>query len=174
MNRGYLSERSDRLNYLFGESNRLLSIIASSIVLHEINQCDDIYSCINTSCGNNNFQYGISRLTDKGVPVNIKIGANLSPIRQSSRFMFSRGTLDIYSSYDTTDFVKIKIHRGLDSCTITTSKRRDITLFGELSVVKELLGKYMSSTNIPMDSDLYRGYKDYISMIDEMSVLLSI
>lgn len=174
MSRGYLSERYERLNSLFLDSNRLLSIIATSIVMHEISQCDGIYSCINHNGGSNNFQYGISRLTDKGVPVNIKIGANLSPIRQSSRFMFSTGTLDIYSSYDNTNFVKIKIHRGLDSCTITTSKRRDITLFGELLVVKELLGKYMSSANIPIDSDLYGGYKDYISMIEEMSVLLAI
>ena len=30
----------------------------------------------------------------------------------------------------------------------------------------------MSSANIPIDSDLYGGYEDYISMLEEMSVIL--
>lgn len=169
---GYRKIRADRFNYLSEESNKLLSSIATSIMLHEINQCDDVYSCVSDSGDGCNFQYGISRLTDRGFTVNIKIGANILPIRQSDRFVFSNGTLDIYSSYDKTEFVKIKVHKGLTSCKVTTSKGRSVSFDRERLLIKDLLGKYMSSANIPIDSDLYGGYKDYISMIEEMSVIL--
>lgn len=169
---GYRKIRADRFNYLSKESNKLLSSIATSIMLCEINQCDDVYSCISDSGDGCNFQYGISRIYIGGGSVSIKIGANVLPIRQSDRFVLSNGTLDIYMSHDKTEFVKIKVHKGLTSCSITTSKIRSVSFDRERLLIKDLLGKYMSSANIPIDSDLYGGYKDYISMIEEMSVIL--
>lgn len=172
MSDGYRKIRADRFNYLSKESNSLLSSIATSIMLHEINQCDDVYSCISDSGDGCNFQYGISRLASNGCQVNIKIGANILPIRQSDRFVLSNGTLDIYMNHDKTEFVKIKVHRGLISCKVTTSMARSVSFDRERLLLKDLLGKYMSSANISIDSDLYGGYEDYISMLEEMSVIL--
>lgn len=59
-----------------------------------------------------------------------------------------------------------------DFCKVTTSKARSVSFDRERLLLKDLLGKYMSSANIPIDSDLYGGCKDYISMLEEMSVIL--
>ena len=170
MSDGYRKIRADRFNYLSKESNKLLSSIATSIMLREINQCDDMYSCMSDSGDGCNFQYGISRIYTGGGSVSIKIGANILPIRQSDRFVFSNGTLDI--SLGEHRFVKIRVHKGLNSCTTSVSKCHIRYVTEERNIIKGILSQYMGSSGISRDSDLYKAYLEYTSMIEEMSVIL--
>lgn len=42
----------------------------------------------------------------------------------------------------------------------------------ERSIIKDILSSYMGSSGIARDSDLYKAYLEYTSMIEEMSVIL--
>ena len=86
------------------------------------------------------------------------IGTHLLPIRQSDKFLFNSGTLDI--SLGEHRFVKIRVHKGLNSCTTSVSKCYIRYVTGERSII------------IPRDSDLYKAYLEYTSMMEEMSVIL--
>lgn len=92
------------------------------------------------------------------------------PIRQSDKFLFTSGTLDI--SLGKHRFVKIRVHKGLDGCTTSVSKCYIRYVTEERSIIKDILSKYFGSNNIPKDSELYKAYLEYLSMIEEMSVIL--
>lgn len=166
MNRGYLKMRSDRFNELHKESNELLARIASSIILYEIDRCNNILDYVS---GNGNFQYS-REFTYVGGKGTIKIGTHLSPIRQSDKFLFNSGTLDI--SLGEHRFVKIRVHKGLNGCTTSVSKCHIRYVTEERNIIKGILSQYFGSNNIPKDSELYKAYLEYLSMIEEMSVIL--
>ena len=42
----------------------------------------------------------------------------------------------------------------------------------ERNIIKDILSQYMGSNNIPKDSELYKAYLEYLSMIEEMSDIL--
>lgn len=155
-----------RFNVLHKESNELLARIASSIILYEIDRCNNILDYVS---GNGNFQYSreFNYVGGKGI---INIGTFLLPIRQSDKFLFTSGTLDI--SLGEHRFVKIRVHRGLNSCTTSVSKCHIRYVTEERSIIKDILSSYMSSSGITRDSDLYKAYLEYTSMIEEMSVIL--
>ena len=155
-----------RFNVLHKESNELLARIASSIMLHEIDRCDSILDYVS---GNGNFQYSreFNYIGGEGV---IKIGTYLLPIRQSDKFLFTSGTLDI--SIGEHRFVKIRVHKGLNSCTTSVSKCHFRYITEERNIIKGILSSYMDSSGIARDSDLYKAYIEYTSMIEEMSVIL--
>ena len=163
---GYRKIRADRFNYLSKESNKLLARIASSIILYEIDICNNILDYVS---GNGNFQYS-REFTYVGGKGTIEIGTQLLPIRQSDKFLFTSGTLDI--SLGEHRFVKIRVHKGLNSCTTSVSKCHIRYVTEERSIIKDILSQYFGSNNIPMDSDLYKDYLEYTSMIEEMSVIL--
>lgn len=155
-----------RFNVLHKESNELLARIASSIILYEIDRCSNILDCVS---GNGNFQYS-REFTYVGGKGTIKIGTQLLPIRQSDKFLFTSGTLDI--SLGEHRFVKIRVHKGLNSCTTSVSKCHIRYVTEERNIIKDILSQYMGSSDIARDSDLFKGYNDYLSMIEEMSVIL--
>lgn len=74
-----------RFNVLHKESNELLARIASSIMLYEIDRCDNILDYVS---GNGNFQYS-REFTYVGGIGEINIGTHLLPIRQSDKFLFN-------------------------------------------------------------------------------------
>jgi hypothetical protein len=162
----YKEINADRFNELHKESNELLARIASSIMLYEIDRCDNILDYVS---GNGDFQYSreFNYIGGKGI---IKIGTYLSPIRQSDKFLFTSGTLDISLGEHT--FVKIRVHKGLNSCTTSVSKCYFRYITEERNIIKGILSFYMDSSGIARDSDLYKAYLDYISMLEEMSVIL--
>ena len=155
-----------RFNVLHKESNELLSRIASSIMLYEIDRCDNILDYVS---GNGNFQYS-REFTYVGGTGEINIGTHLLPIRQSDKFLFNSGTLDI--SLGGHRFVKIRVHKGLNSCTTSVSKCHIRYVTEERNIIKGILSQYFGSNNIPRNSDLYKAYLEYTSMIEEMSVIL--
>lgn len=155
-----------RFNVLHKESNELLARIASSIMLDEIDRCDNILDYVS---GNGNFQYS-REFTYVGGTGEINIGTHLLPIRQSDKFLFTSGTLDI--SLGKHRFVKVRVHRGLNSCTTSVSKCHIRYVTEERNIIKDILSFYMSSSGIARDSDLYKAYLEYTSMIEEMSVIL--
>lgn len=155
-----------RFNVLHKESNELLARIASSIMLYEIDRCDNILDYVN---GNGNFQYS-REFTYVGGIGEINIGTHLLPIRQSDKFLFTSGTLDI--SLGKHRFVKVRVHRGLNSCTTSVSKCHIRYVTEERSIIKDILSSYMSSSGIARDSDLYKAYLEYTSMIEEMGAIL--
>ena len=155
-----------RFNVLHKESNELLARIASSIMLYEIDRCDNILDYVS---GNGNFQYS-REFTYVGGIGEINIGTHLLPIRQSDKFLFTSGTLDI--SLGKHRFVKVRVHRGLNSCTTSVSKCHIRYVTEERSIIKDILSQYFGSNNIPRNSDLYKAYLEYTSMIEEMSVIL--
>lgn len=155
-----------RFNVLHKESNELLARIASSIMLYEIDRCDNILDYVS---GNGNFQYS-REFTYVGGTGEINIGTHLLPIRQSDKFLFTSGTLDI--SLGKHRFVKVRVHRGLNSCTTSVSKCHIRYVTEERSIIKDILSQYFGSNNIPKDSELYKAYLEYLSMIEEMSVIL--
>ena len=163
---GYRKIRADRFNELHKGSNELLARIASSIMLYEIDKCDNILDYVS---GNGNFQYS-REFTYVGGTGEINIGTHLLPIRQSDKFLFTSGTLDI--SLGEHRFVKIRVHKGLNSCTTSVSKCHIRYVTEERSIIKDILSSYMSSSGISRDSDLYKAYLEYTSMIEEMSVIL--
>jgi hypothetical protein len=152
--------------YLSKESNELLARIASSIILYEIDRCDNILDYVS---GNGNFQYS-REFTYVGGTGEINIGTHLLPIRQSDKFLFTSGTLDI--SLGEHRFVKIRVHKGLNSCTTSVSKCHIRYVTEERSIIKDILSSYMSSSGISRDSDLYKAFLEYTSIIEEMSVIL--
>lgn len=166
MSDGYRKIRADRFNYLSKESNELLARIASSIMLYEIDRCDNILDYVSD---NGNFQYS-REFTYVGGTGEINIGTHLLPIRQSDKFLFTSGTLDI--SLGKHRFVKVRVHKGLNSCTTSVSKCHIRYVTEERSIIKDILSSYMSSSGIARDSDLYKAYLEYTSMIEEMSVIL--
>lgn len=155
-----------RFNVLHKESNELLARIASSIMLYEIDRCDNILDYVS---GNGNFQYS-REFTYVGGTGEINIGTHLLPIRQSDKFLFTSGTLDI--SLGKHRFVKVRVHRGLNSCTTSVSKCHIRYVTEERNIIKGILSQYFGSNNIPKDSELYKAYLEYLSMIEEMSVIL--
>lgn len=155
-----------RFNVLHKESNELLARIASSIMLYEIDRCDNILDYVS---GNGNFQYS-REFTYVGGTGEINIGTHLLPIRQSDKFLFTSGTLDI--SLGKHRFVKVRVHRGLNSCTTSVSKCHIRYVTEERNIIKDILSSHMSSSGIARDSDLYKAYLEYTSMIEEMSVIL--
>lgn len=155
-----------RFNVLHKESNELLARIASSIMLYEIDRCDNILDYVS---GNGNFQYS-REFTYVGGIGEINIGTHLLPIRQSDKFLFTSGTLDI--SLGEHRFVKIRVHKGLNSCTTSVSKCYIRYVTEERSIIKDILSSYMSSSGISRDSDLYKAFLEYTSIIEEMSVIL--
>lgn len=155
-----------RFNVLHKESNELLARIASSIMLYEIDRCDNILDYVS---GNGNFQYS-REFTYVGGTGEINIGTHLLPIRQSDKFLFTSGTLDI--SLGKHRFVKVRVHRGLNSCTTSVSKCHIRYVTEERDIIKGILSQYFGSNNIPKDSELYKAYLEYLSMIEEMSVIL--
>ena len=162
----YREINANRFNELHKASNELLARIATSIILDEIDRCDNILDYVS---GNGNFQYS-REFTYIGGKGSIKIGTQLLPIRQSDKFLFNSGTLDI--SLGEHRFVKIRVHKGLNGCTISVSKCHFRYVTGERNIIKDILSQYMGSNNIPKDSDLYRAYLEYTSMVEEMSVIL--
>lgn len=166
MSDGYRKIRADRFNYLSKESNELLARIASSIMLYEIDRCDNILDYVS---GNGNFQYSREFIYVGGTG-EINIGTHLLPIRQSDKFLFTSGTLDI--SLGEHRFVKIRVHKGLNSCTTSVSKCHIRYVTEERNIIKGILSQYMGSSGISRDSDLYKAYLEYTSMIEEMSVIL--
>ena len=148
------------------ESNGLLARIATSIILDEIDNCDNILEYIG---GSGDFQYSREFICIGGKGT-IKIGMHLLPIRQSDKFLFTGGTLDI--SLGEHRFVKIRVHKGLNSCTTSVSKCHFRYVTEERNIIKDILSSYMSSSGIARDSDLYKNYLEYISMIEEMSNIL--
>ena len=157
---------ANRFNELHKDSNELLARIASSIILYEIDICNNILDYVS---GNGNFQYSreFTYVDGKGT---IKVGTQLLPIRQSDKFLFNSGTLDI--SLGEHRFVKIRVHKGLNSCTTSVSKCYIRYVTEERSIIKDILSQYFGSNNIPKDSELYKAYLEYLSMIEEMSVIL--
>lgn len=155
-----------RFNVLHKESNELLARIASSIILCEIDSCNNILDYVS---GNGNFQYSreFTYVGGKGI---IKIGTQLLPIRQSDKFLFNSGTLDI--SLGEHRFVKIRVHKGLNSCTTSVSKCHIRYVTEERNIINGILSQYMGSSGISRDSDLYKAYLEYLSMVEEMSVIL--
>lgn len=162
----YSELNANRFNVLHKESNELLARIASSIMLYEIDRCDNILDYVS---GNGNFQYRreFTYVGGKGI---IKIGTHLLPIRQSDKFLFTSGTLDI--SLGEHRFVKIRVHKGLNSCTTSVSKCHIRYVTEERSIIKDILSSYMGSSGIARDSDLYKAYLEYTSMIEEMGSIL--
>ena len=162
----YSELNANRFNELHKDSNELLSRIASSIMLYEIDNCDNILDYVS---GNGDFQYNreFTYVGGKGI---IKIGTKLLPIRQSDKFLFNSGTLDI--SLGEHRFVKIRVHKGLNGCTTSVSKCYIRYVTEERNIIKDILSSYMSSSGIARDSDLYKAYLEYISMVEEMSVIL--
>lgn len=147
----YSELNANRFNELHKDSNELLARIASSIMLYEIDRCDNILDYVG---GNGE----------------INIGTHLLPIRQSDKFLFTSGTLDI--SLGKHRFVKVRVHRGLNSCTTSVSKCHIRYVTEERSIIKDILSQYFGSNNIPRNSDLYKAYLEYTSMIEETSVIL--
>lgn len=162
----YSELNANRFNELHKESNELLARIASSIILYEIDRCNNILDYVS---GNGNFQYS-REFTYVGGKSTIKIGTQLLPIRQSDKFLFTSGTLDI--SLCEHRFVKIRVHKGLNRCTTSVSKCHIRYVTEERNIIKDILSQYFGSNNIPKDSELYKAYLDYLSMIEEMSVIL--
>lgn len=162
----YRELNANRFNELHKDSNELLSRIASSIMLYEIDNCDNILDYVS---GNGDFQYNreFTYIGGKGI---IKIGTKLLPIRQSDKFLFNSGTLDI--SLGEHRFVKIRVHKGLNGCTTSVSKCYIRYVTEERNIIKDILSQYFGSNNIPKDSELYKAYLEYLSMIEEMSVIL--
>lgn len=97
----YREINANRFNELYKDSNELLARIATSIILDEIDNCGNILDYVS---GNGNFQYS-REFTYVGGKGTINVGTNLSPIRQSDKFFFNSGTLDI--SLGEHRFVKI-------------------------------------------------------------------
>ena len=157
---------ANRFNELHKDSNELLARIASSIILYEIDICNNILDYVS---GNGNFQYS-REFTYVGGKGTIKVGTQLLPIRQCDKFLFNSGTLDI--SLGEHRFVKIRVHKGLNSCTTSVSKCYIRYVTEERSIIKDILSSYMGSSGIARDSDLYKAYLEYTSMIEEMSVIL--
>lgn len=85
-------------------------------------------------------------------------------------FYLTSGTLDI--SLGEHRFVKIRVHKGLNSCTTSVSKCYIRYVTEERSIIKDILSSYMSSSGISRDSDLYKAFLEYTSIIEEMSVIL--
>ena len=162
----YSKLNANRFNELHKDSNELLARIASSIILYEIDICNNILDYVS---GNGNFQYS-REFTYVGGKGTIEIGTQLLPIRQSDKFLFNSGTLDI--SLGEHRFVKIRVHKGLNSCTTSVSKCYIRYVTEERSIIKDILSQYFGSNNIPKDSELYKAYLEYTSMIEEMSVIL--
>lgn len=162
----YRELNANRFNELHKDSNELLSRIASSIMLYEIDNCDNILDYVS---GNGDFQYNreFTYIGGKGI---IKIGTKLLPIRQSDKFLFNSGTIDI--SLGEHRFVKIRVHKGLNGCTTSVSKCYIRYVTEERNIIKDILSQYFGSNNIPKDSELYKAYLEYLSMIEEMSVIL--
>ena len=88
----YREINANRFNELHKVSNELLARIATSIMLDEIDNCGNILDYVS---GNGNFQYS-REFTYVGGKGTIKIGTQLLPIRQSDKFFFNSGTLDIF------------------------------------------------------------------------------
>ena len=162
----YSELNANRFNELHKGSNELLSRIASSIMLYEIDNCDNILDYVS---GNGNFQYS-REFTYVGGKGTIKIGTKLLPIRQSDKFLFTSGTLDI--SLGEHRFVKIRVHKGLKGCTTSVSKCYIRYVTEERNIIKDILSQYMGSSGISRDSDLYKAFLEYTSIIEEMSVIL--
>ena len=162
----YREINASRFNELHKVSNELLARIATSIMLDEIDRCDNILDYVS---GNGNFQYS-REFTYIGGKGTIKIGTQLLPIRQSDKFFFNSGTLDI--SLGEHRFVKIRVHKGLSGCTTSVSKCHFRYVTEERNIIKDILSQYMGSNDIPRDSELYKAYLEYTSMIEEMSVIL--
>ena len=162
----YRELNATRFNELHKTSTELLARIATSIMLDEIDRCDNILDYVS---GNGNFQYS-REFTYVGGKGTIKIGTQLLPIRQSAKFFFNSGTLDI--SLGEHRFVKIRVHKGLNGCTISVSKCHIRYVTDERNIIKDILSQYMGSNDIPRDSELYKAYLEYTSMIEEMSVIL--
>lgn len=162
----YREINASRFNELHKVSNELLARIATSIMLDEIDRCDNILDYVS---GNGNFQYS-REFTYVGGKGTIKVGTNLSPIRQSDKFFFNSGTLDI--SLGEHRFVKIRVHKGLNGCTTIVSKCHIRYVTEERNIIKDILSSYMSSSGIARDSDLYKAYLEYTYMIEEMGAIL--
>ena len=162
----YREINASRFNELHKVSNELLARIATSIMLDEIDRCDNILDYVS---GNGNFQYS-REFTYVGCKGTIKVGTNLSPIRQSDKFFFNSGTLDI--SLGEHRFVKIRVHKGLNGCTTSVSKCHIRYVTEERNIIKDILSSYMSSSGIARDSDLYKAYLEYTYMIEEMGAIL--
>jgi hypothetical protein len=162
----YREINASRFNELHKVSNELLARIATSIMLDEIDRCDNILDYVS---GNGNFQYS-REFTYIGGKGSIKIGTQLLLIRQSDKFLFNSGTLDI--SLGEHRFVKIRVHKGLNGCTTSVSKCHFRYVTEERNIIKDILSQYMGSNDIPRDSELYKAYLEYTSMIEEMSVIL--
>ena len=162
----YREINANRFNELHKKSNELLARIATSIMLDEIDRCGNILDYVS---GNGNFQYirGFTYVGGKGI---IKIGTQLLPIRQSDKFFFNSGTLDI--SLGEHRFVKIRVHKGLNGCTTSVSKCHIRYVTEERNIIKDILSSYMSSSGIARDSDLYKAYLEYTYMIEEMGAIL--
>lgn len=157
---------ANRFNELHKASNELLTRIATSIMLDEIDNCGNILDYVS---GVGNFQYS-REFTYVGGKGTIKIGTQLLPIRQSDKFFFNSGTLDI--SIGEHRFVKIRVHKGLNGCTTSVSKCHFRYVTEERNIIKDILSQYMGSNDIPKDSELYKAYLEYTSMVEEMSVIL--
>lgn len=162
----YRELNATRFNELHKASNELLAKIATSIMLDEIDRCDNILDYVS---GNGNFQYS-REFTYVGGKGTINVGTNLSPIRQSDKFFFNSGTLDI--SLGEHRFVKIRVHKGLNGCTTSVSKCHFRYVTEERNIIRDILSLYMGSSSIPRDSELYKAYLEYTSMVEEMGVIL--
>lgn len=162
----YRKLNATRFNELHKASNELLARIATSIILDEIDNCGNILDYVS---GNGAFQYS-REFTYVGGKGTIKIGTQLLPIRQSDKFFFNSGTLNI--SLGEHRFVKIRVHKGLNGCTTSVSKCHFRYVTEERNIIKDILSQYMGSNDIPRDSELYKAYLEYTSMIEEMSVIL--
>lgn len=162
----YRELNTNRFNELHRDSNKLLARISASIMLYEIDNCDNILDYVS---GNGDFQYNreFTYIGGKGI---IKIGTQLLPIRQSDKFLFNSGTLDI--SLGEHRFVKIRVHKGLNSCTTSVSKCHIRYVTEERNIINGILSQYMGSSGISRDSDLYKAFLEYTSMVEEMSVIL--
>lgn len=161
----YREINANRFNELHKTSNELLARIATSIMLDEIDNCGNILDYVS---GVGNFQYSreFTYVGGKGI---IKIGTQLLPIRQSDKFFFNSGTLDI--SLGEHRFVKIRVHKGLNGCTTSVSKCHIRYVTEERNIIKDILSSYMSSSGIARDSDLYKAYLEYTYMIEEMGAI---
>lgn len=159
----YREINASRFNELHKVSNELLARIATSIMLDEIDRCDNILDYVS---GNGNFQYS-REFTYVGGKGTIKVGTQLLPIRHSDKFFFNSGTLDI--SLGEHRFVKIRVHKGLNGCTTSVSKCHFRYVTEERNIILSL---YMGSSSIPRDSELYKAYLEYTSMVEEMSDIL--
>lgn len=162
----YREINASRFNELHKVSNELLARIATSIMLDEIDRCDNILDYVS---GNGNFQYS-REFTYVGGKGTIKVGTQLLPIRQSDKFFFNSGTLDI--SLGEHRFVKIRVHKGLNGCTTSVSKCHFRYVTEERNIIRDILSPYMGSSGIARDSDLYKAYLEYTYMIEEMGAIL--